>query len=76
MVLLNSIGSTEPSDFNEICAGLKSQDSLPEGKAEWSSFFRLLDDCESKGLIELDKIKGKIESAQLTENGVDFLKRK
>jgi hypothetical protein len=68
--LLACIGSTESSDFNEIW------DSLPVGKSGWAELFRLIERAEHEGLVEVSRIKGRIDCAQLTEAGADRIRAK
>lgn len=70
--LLSSIGSTEPSTFGEVCQALG--DDKPSDRDEWREFFGLANAAEKEGLIEVEKLDGKIESMILTEAGVAKLK--
>jgi hypothetical protein len=74
--LLACIGSTESSDFNEICSTLRESDSLPVGKSGWAELFRLIERAEHEGLVEVSRIKGRIDCAQLTEAGADRIRAK
>lgn len=73
--LLEAIGSTEPSSFNEVCRALG--DNCPEkgDKMEWAALFSGLDEAERDGLVDVGRMNGKIETVILTESGVAALKQ-
>jgi hypothetical protein len=78
--LMKCIGSTEPSTFNEFCRALQERDLLPpksdqeEWKTVWARIHSKLEHLERQGLIDVDRVGGKIDSLQLTEAGADMIR--
>jgi len=74
-ILLQAIGSTEPSTFNEICRGLG--DNCPErgDSQSWGQLFRMIEEAEVAQLITVSRTRGSLDSAILTEAGVAALKQ-
>lgn len=72
--ILDSIGSTEPSTFRELCQAL--EDDCPTDKEEWRKFFNLLRDLEVRDLVEVERLKGNIETLQLTTTGADAVRER
>ncbi len=72
--MLLAIGSTEPSTFSEICKALEEDCPTKGDRAAWSRFFRILTDLEAQGNVEIDRIKGNIDQAQLTPQGADRIR--
>lgn len=72
--VLSCIGSTEPSDFNEFCSALKRNDIMPDGKSEWAELFKVLRMLEDDVMVDIERIKGKIESLQLTQLGANSIR--
>lgn len=72
--ILESIPSTEPADFGEFCQGL--EDLRPEkgDSASWSIVFQFLDRAEREGLIEQEKVGGRMEGVILTDEGKDLVR--
>lgn len=60
--------STEPSTFSEYCRGLRD---CPErgDSAAWADLFKAISNGERLGLIEVERLNGKIETLILTEAG-------
>lgn len=73
--LLESIGSTESSSFNEFLRALDEEGEVPTaGKTAWAKLFADLKELEDEGCIEIDRILGKVSELILTEQGVRALK--
>jgi hypothetical protein len=76
--VLEAIGSTEASDFNDLCRGLGS--NLPEERSEWADLFRTIEEAEREGLVEVerDDVSGKqrIATVILTPAGADRVRAK
>ncbi len=72
--ILAAISSTEPSSFNEF---LRGYDDAPErgDKGAWSELFQDLETLESQGLIEVERVSGKIDTLILTDEGADLVRR-
>lgn len=68
--ILAAIGSTEPSTFNEFCAGLK--DCPAKGDRDgWREVFAALEWLEHQKLVEIERNGRSIESLMLTEAGAE-----
>lgn len=74
--LLSIVGSTEPSTFFEFCNGLRNIDLIPEkgDKVGWSQLFRCVNDLERREYVTVKRLKGRIESIQLTQKGADSVR--
>lgn len=74
--VLAACSSSEPSTFSELCAGLG--DSCPDkgDKSAWRDLFQTLDNCERDGLVDIDRVGGKLESVILTDAGADRVREK
>lgn len=78
--VLAAIPSAAPGDFNDLCRGLGAD--RPGERSEWAALFRLLDDCERDGLVEIERIENpetkrmQIDSLQLTDAGADRVRAK
>lgn len=73
--LLSIIGRTEPTNFGELCNGMKKLNIYPSDKTGWGFVFRTLGEFASYGLIEHKQKSGKFESAQLTEAGATIIRQ-
>jgi hypothetical protein len=66
--ILLATGATEPSTFNEFCRGLR--DCPERGDREgWADLFKTIGSAERLGLVEVERLNGKIETLILTEAG-------
>lgn len=66
--VLEAIPSTESASFNEFCGALS--DCPERGDREgWADLFQELDALEALGLVFVDRLKGRIDTLQLTEAG-------
>lgn len=75
LTLLKAIGSTEPSDFNEICRALGDDCPRPsDSEYTWRDFFAALNTAQDQGLIEVDWAGNRINTVILTEAGVAKVK--
>lgn len=74
--LLSVIWSTEEMGFFDLCTALRSIDECPAKgqKAEWGALFRWLGDMEKDGWILCERIKGKLESLVLSDEGADAVR--
>lgn len=72
--LLDCVGSTEPSTFSEFLRAL--EDDCPEkgDKPAWAKLFSLIEECERDGLLVVERVKGKVDSLQLTPEGADAVR--
>ncbi len=70
--LLSNIASTEPSTYSEICIGLGT--ACPSVGHEWAKFFQLVHEAIAQGLIDVEWKNGKLSCAQLTEEGVAYVR--
>jgi hypothetical protein len=70
--ILRAIPSTEPATFGEFCS---AYDDCPErGDREgWRELFGDLETLEQQGLVEIERVDGKIESLQLTGEGAELV---
>lgn len=71
--MLAAIPSTEPATFNEF---LRGYDDRPErdDKRGWAEMFQDLETLESQGLVEIDRMNGRIDTLMLTAEGVDLVR--
>jgi hypothetical protein len=69
--ILTSIGSEEPSSFNEVLRSLG--DDAPEkgDKAAWREFFQTINALEQSELVTVERRDGRFEAAQLTDLGAE-----
>jgi hypothetical protein len=67
--ILAAIGSTECSSFNDFCSGLGADRPEAGDRSGWREVFSLLGECEREGLVEVERVEGKIETLVLTEAG-------
>lgn len=67
--ILAAIGSTEVSDFNDFCSGLGADRPEAGDRSGWREVFTLLGECERDGLVEVERVEGKIDTLILTEAG-------
>lgn len=74
ITLLSSIGSTEPSTFNEMCHGLEGDCPEKGDSAAWGELFETIRGAETLGLIKVDRVGGRIDSLILTPTGVERLR--
>ncbi len=74
--ILAAIGSTETSDFNDFCSGLGADRPDAGDRAGWREVFTLLGDCEREGLVEVERVGGKVETLILTEAGAAKVRAK
>lgn len=72
--VLAAVGSTEPSDFNDLCRGLGCH--VPQERSEWADLFRTIEECEQDGLVEVSRLEGKIDTIMLTKDGADRVRAK
>jgi hypothetical protein len=72
--VLAAIGFTETSDFNDVCRGLGAD--VPTERGEWREFFTILEGAERQGLVEIERVEGKIDTVQLTEAGAAVVRAK
>lgn len=74
--LLSVIYSTEEMGFFDLCSALRKIDECPVkgDKAGWASIFKWLGDMEIGGWILVDRIKGKLESLVLSDQGADAVR--
>lgn len=72
--MLSAIASTEETSFSEFCHALGSD--CPEGRDEWREMFQTLRRLESKGLIKVSKLDGKIDGLILSEAGANRIRAK
>lgn len=73
MAILTAIPSTEPATFNEF---LRSYDDRPErgDTSAWRDLFNDLETLESQGLVEIERVKGRIDTLILTDSGADLVR--
>jgi hypothetical protein len=69
--ILGSAGSTEPSDFGELLRGMGDEAPERGDREGWRSFFDSLGMLENLGLVDVDRIGGKVNSVMLTPKGAD-----
>jgi hypothetical protein len=74
--ILSAIGFTECSSFGEFCGGLGSDRPEAGDRVAWREVFTLVNQAERQGLIEVDRVDGKINSLQLTEPGASRIREK
>lgn len=67
--ILISIGSSEPSDFNEFCRELG--DDKPDNKTDWAILFKTLEFLEASGLVEVERSGTQIDTLVLTDLGAE-----
>lgn len=74
--LLSVIWSTEEMTFFDLCSALRRIDECPVkgDKAGWANLFRWLGDMEVGGWILVDRIKSKLESLILSDQGADAVR--
>lgn len=68
--LLDAIGSTEPSSFNEFLHALGDEAPEREDKTGWRKLFKAIEKAAEDGLIEVSRAGTKIDSLILTEAGI------
>jgi predicted transcriptional regulator len=71
--MLSAIPSTEPASFNEF---LRGYDDRPErgDKSGWAELFTDLETLESQGLVEIERVNGRIDTLMLTVEGADVVR--
>lgn len=71
--MLAAIPSTEPASFNEF---LRGYDDRPErgDKGAWAEMFQDLETLEAQGLIEIERVNGKIDTLILTDEGAALVR--
>lgn len=74
--ILAAISSTSISDFGEFCSGLGADRPEAGDRAGWREVFTLLGDCERDGLVEVERVDGKIETLILTPAGAGKVRAK
>lgn len=67
--ILAAIPGTASADFGEFCGGLGADRPEAGDRAGWREVFTLLGECERNGLVEVERVDGKIESLILTAAG-------
>lgn len=69
-VLLNAIGSTEPTTFSELCDALGPDKPEKDDKRAWYILFELIRRAEEDGDIVVDRDGRTLNSVMLTADGV------
>lgn len=74
--ILSIIGSTEASDFGELCNGLRNIDMLPPkgDKSGWGAVFQQLRELQTQGYLNVETSGGRMQSFQLTSKGADAVR--
>jgi hypothetical protein len=74
--VLAAIGFKEASDFSEFCRGLGDDCPAAGDKKKWHAVWRALDEAVELGLCEVHRVKGRFDTAQLTEEGANRIREK
>ncbi len=74
--ILAAVSSTECVDFGEFCGGPGADRPEAGDRAGWRDVFTLLGDCEREGLVEVERVGGKIETLILTPAGAAKVRAK
>lgn len=69
LTILRAISSTEPVMFGEFCGALGSD--KPDNREDWRTLFLQLERLEAEGLVDVERMGGKIETLILTDAGSD-----
>jgi hypothetical protein len=69
--VLSAIGTTESSDFNELCQGLGDDCPAKGDTAAWREDFALIRDGELLNLIKVEREGRSIKSLILTSAGTN-----
>lgn len=63
--VLSAIPSTEPATFNEFLRALGG-----DFDGDWRELFQTVEFLENAGLVEVERLNGRIDTLILTEAGV------
>ena len=78
--LLKAISATGPTDFKDLCDGLRGCMPSRDNKSAWRDFWRAvwqqLEEMERAGFVEVIRKENRFESAILTESGADRIREK
>jgi hypothetical protein len=72
LTVLRAIGLYDTITFQEFCRKLGGE--CPRQRGEWAGLFQVLDSCEDKGLVIIDRFTdGKVNQLALEQNGREVL---